>query len=173
MEKRFLPKMYCKSIYKIPYQKLKEQGIHYLIFDLDNTIGKIDEGLPSIETKELFKKLKQEFTVIIISNNFEKRVSCYVDQLVEFHLSFAMKPSCRGLRKIVEKFHCKKEEMVMIGDQLVTDIWSGNRFLIFTILVDPLAKKDLKVTGINRFLERRIFKKYQKLGLLERGKYYE
>ena len=62
--------------------------------------------------------------------------------------------------------------MVMIGDQIVTDILSGNKFKIMTILVDPLGKKDLKITGLNRAIETKIIKYYNKRGLFERGKYY-
>jgi len=63
--------------------------------------------------------------------------------------------------------------MVMIGDQIVTDIQAGNRFGILTILVDPLGKKDLKITGLNRFLENKIIKYYSKDKIFERGNYYE
>ena len=41
-----------------------------------------------------------------------------------------------------------------------------------TILVDPLGKKDLKITGLNRAIETKIIKYYNKRGLFERGKYY-
>ena len=61
----------------------------------------------------------------------------------------------------------------MIGDQIVTDILSGNKFRIMTILVDPLGKKDLKITGLNRQIEAKIVRHYQKRGVFERGKYYE
>ena len=37
----FKPKSYYKSIYDINYDKLKEEGITCLIFDLDNTLGLI------------------------------------------------------------------------------------------------------------------------------------
>ena len=37
--------------------------------------------------------------------------------------------------------------MCIIGDQIVTDILAGNRYKIYTVLVDPLGEKDLKITG--------------------------
>lgn len=84
-----------------------------------------------------------------------------------------MKPSTRGLRKIKQNYNFKKNEMVMIGDQIVTDIIAGKRFRIKTILVDPLGNADLKITGLNRRIEKFILKRYQKRGVFERGKYYE
>ena len=50
--------------------------------------------------------------------------------------------------------------------------FAGNKFKIMTILVDPLGKKDLKITGLNRAIETKIIKYYNKRGLFERGKYY-
>ena len=63
--------------------------------------------------------------------------------------------------------------MAMIGDQIVTDVLSGNKFGVYTVLVDPLGLKDLKITSFNRLIEDMIVKKYSKKGIFERGKYYE
>ena len=63
--------------------------------------------------------------------------------------------------------------MCIVGDQLVTDILAGNRFKVYTVLVDPLGEKDLKITSLNRYLENKILKKTARQGTLERGKYYE
>ena len=62
--------------------------------------------------------------------------------------------------------------MCIIGDQIVTDVLAGKRFRIKTVLVDPLGEKDLKITGLNRKIEAKIIKRYEKRGLFERGKYY-
>lgn len=70
-----------------------------------------------------------------------------------------MKPLTRGLRKIKHKYKLLKKEMVMIGDQIVTDIASGNNFRIKTILVDPLGEKDMNITKLNRKVEDFYFKK--------------
>ena len=96
-----------------------------------------------------------------------------LDELGIDGVGLSLKPSIKGLMKIRRKYHLKKNEMCMIGDQMVTDILSGNRYHIKTILVDPLGEKDLKITKFNRMLEEKIIKKYQKKGVFERGKYYE
>ena len=83
-----------------------------------------------------------------------------------------MKPLPFGFIKIKNKYNLEKKEMCMIGDQLMTDILGGNSFGMYTILVDPLGKKDLKITSINRMLEKQKIKKLTKLNILERGKYY-
>ena len=97
----------------------------------------------------------------------------YLEELGIDGISWSLKPSIRSLMIIKTKYHLKKKEMCMIGDQIITDILAGNRFHIYTILVDPMGEKDLMITGLNRKLEARIIKKYEKRGLFERGHYYE
>lgn len=169
----FLPNRYHKTIFDINYQSLKNEGIKCIVFDLDNTLGLLSHKSCPDEARKLIQELKKDFIVVISSNNTTKRIKPYLDDLEIDGVSWSLKPSIKGLIKIRRKYHLKKDEMCMIGDQLVTDILSGNRYHIKTILVDPLGEKDLKVTKFNRIVEDRIIRKYQKRGLFERGKYYE
>lgn len=166
------PKMYKKKIQDINYQKLKELGIKCLIFDLDNTIALIDQKLITKEDKDFLIKLKKDFIVIIISNNKKNRVKDYADILECDYIYKAKKPLSFGFRKIRNKYNLEKKEMAVIGDQLITDILGANLYKIYPILVDPLAKKDLKITLFNRFLERKVFKKYEKRNIMKKGEYY-
>ena len=109
---------------------------------------------------------------MISSNNTTRRLKPYLEELEIDGISWSMKPSIRGLLIIKNKYKLKKKEMCIIGDQIVTDILAGNRFHIKTVLVDPLGEKDLKITGLNRKIEKMIVKRYEKRGLFERGKYY-
>jgi len=169
----FKPSKYYKDIYSIDYDKLKEEGIKCLIFDLDNTLGLISEKECPRKTKLLIKKLKEDFLVLVCSNNNRSRLKPYLEDLGIGGVSWSMKPLTRGLRKIKRNYHLKKKEMTIIGDQIVTDIYAGNKYRIKTILVDPLGEKDMKVTFFNRKIENYIVKKYSKRGAFTRGKYYE
>lgn len=168
----FRPNMYKKNIFEIDYNKLKKQGITCLIFDLDNTLGLIEHEKCPLKTKKLLKELQKDFLILISSNNIKKRIAPYLKDLGIGGVAFSLKPSTKGLRKIKKHYNLNKKEMVMIGDQIVTDILSGNRYKIMTILVDPLGEKDLRITGLNRKIEARIIKYYKKRGMFERGKYY-
>ncbi len=169
----FKPTMYKKDVHDVNYSKLKDMGIKCLIFDLDNTLGLLENKKCPLKTKRLIKSLQDDFLVFIVSNNTKRRIKPYLEELGIGGVSMSLKPSTRGLRKIKHDYHLKKKEMVIIGDQIVTDILAGKRFKIMTILVDPLGKKDLKITGLNRFFEAKIIEKYEKRGTFERGKYYE
>lgn len=169
----YKPTMYKKNIFDINYEKLKKDGAKCLVFDLDNTLGLIDEKECPKEAKKLLKKLKKDFTIYISSNNTRKRILPYIEDLEIEGESFSLKPLPKGLMRIRKRCGFKKSEMVMIGDQIVTDILSGNLYGIKTILVDPLGVKDLKITGLNRKIEGIIVKNYERRGIFKKGSYYE
>ena len=169
----FYPKMYQKKIQDINYKKLKKIGIKCLIFDLDNTIALIDQEIITDEVKDFLLKLKKDFTIIIISNNVKKRVKVYADILECDFISMAVKPIFKGTKKIIKKYNYKSNEVAVIGDQLVTDILGGNIKKYYPILVEPLAKKDLKITSLNRFLEKFIYKRYNRRNIMKKGEYYD
>ena len=170
---KFYPNMYQKRIQDINYKKLKKLGIKCLVFDLDNTIALIDQHIITDEVKKLLLSLKKDFQIVIISNNVTSRVKTYAEYLECDFVANALKPLSRGYRKIRKKYGFQKQEMCMIGDQLVTDIYGGNRYGMFTILVDPLGNKDLKITSLNRLIEGKILKKYAKNSIMKKGEYYE
>jgi len=169
----FKPTMYQKNVFCIPFDKFKKMGIQCLVFDLDNTLALISNFKCPDETKKLIRCLKKDFSIFIISNNNKIRLEPYLKELGVVGFHYSLKPSIKSLIQIRRKYHFQKEQMVLIGDQMVTDILAGNRFGIQTVLVDPLGEKDLKITKFNRFLESKIISRYQKKGIFERGKYYE
>ena len=169
----YIPNIYKKNIFDINYPMLKQKGIRCLIFDLDNTLLLIDKDTVDDRTLALLKKITNDFIVVVLSNNFKKRISKFCEPINIDFISFALKPFPISFNKIRKKYSLNKEEMCIIGDQIMTDILGGNKYGITTILTDPLGEKDLKVTSVNRYLEKKKLKKLAKLNLLERGKYYE
>ena len=113
---RFRPSMYKKDIFSINYKKLKKAGVKCLIYDLDNTLALIDEKECPEKTKELIRKLQDDFLIFIITNNSNRRAEPYKKALGVEAVGYAMKPLTRGLRKIKHKYKLLKKEMVMIGD---------------------------------------------------------
>ena len=165
----FRPKMYYQSIFKVNYSLLKEKGIKLLIFDIDNTTVKVNSDLPMDEVKGLTDRLKKDFDIALASNNKIKRVKKIGDYLGIHAFYSVVKPSKKLKKLLLKKFDVKMEEVAIIGDQVVTDIFMGNRLNMLTVLVDPIEKQDLKVTFVNRKLEKLIMKMMK----LKRGNYYE
>lgn len=167
-----LPLIYSQNIESIPYHKLKEKGVRYLLFDLDNTI--VPAHIHIIEPRiiTLFEALKKEFRIMIVSNSNPRRVKKIAHQLKIPYHAFSCKPCPIVFWKLKKKFRCDACEIAMIGDQWFTDMLVGKFFPLFTILVDPISEKDLLLTKINRYFEKRKLKHLQKYGF-QKGKYYD
>lgn len=171
---RFIPDIYQKSIYTIDYNKLKNRGIKCLLFDLDNTLVPASVKVPNKKIKELFIELKEQgFTVILFSNSPKKRLAPFKDELEIDALANAKKPLSGSYLRIMRKYKFTINEIAMIGDQLLTDIWGGNRIGITTILINPVSKKDMVFTKINRALEDAIIRRLRSRELFTKGKYYD
>ena len=166
---KFKPEMYYKSVFDINYDLLKKNNIKVLIFDLDNTIMTIDEDLPGDKVVKLIKKLNKDFKIFIASNNLKERVRRIGDYLGVHAFYLVRKPSSKIKKLLLKKITVDMNEVAVIGDQIMTDINMGNRLGMHTILVDPMGKKDLKITFFNRVMEKLVLKKIK----VKRGDYYE
>ena len=169
---KFVPDMYQKNIYSINYEKLKNQGIKVLLFDLDNTIIERHNYELPLKLKELFKELNKYFMIYIISNSFNYEKLEKISKTLHIaYIGGSMKPFKRGYKKINFK-NIKKRQMAMIGDQLLTDILGAKKMGYYTILTDPIKEDDeLIFTKFNRLIENAILK--NKKCQLERGHYYD
>lgn len=171
---KYIPKMYKKNIFDVNYEKLKKNGIKCILFDLDNTLLTVNSNKIDKKIGNFINKLKKDFSIYVISNNSnKKRLEIVTNTLDIPYIYFALKPLSFGFKKIIKKYGYKPNEMCIIGDQIVTDVLGGNRIGIFTILIEPLESKELKITSINRFLERKIIQKMENLGKFKKGVFYE
>lgn len=170
----FYPDAYQKSIYTIDYNKLKENGIKCLLFDLDNTCVPYVDKVPSKKLKNLFDKLKeQDFKVIIFSNSPKTRLEPFKTQLKVDCCAKAGKPRKKSFIKVINLYKYDLSEVVIIGDQLVTDIYGGNKVGITTILVNPMSDIDMPFTKVNRYIEKKQINKMTKKGIFKIGAYYD
>ncbi len=168
MLKRFLPKDYKRSIFEITPEYLQERNIKGIITDLDNTLVEWYRPEATPEIIEWYKRMqKNGISVMIVSNNKKKRVSGFAKPHGIPYLYDAQKPRSKSFKKALDLMGLDIDETVVIGDQLLTDIWGGNRQGFHTILVAPVAKTDAIWTKLNRRIERWILRWFEKKGLLE------
>ncbi|MDY0276881.1 MAG: YqeG family HAD IIIA-type phosphatase [Acholeplasma sp.] len=160
--KKFIPTQYVKDIKEIKYDCLLKQGIKALFFDLDNTIIPYDISVIPPEIKNYLEQLNEDFKVVVVSNSRKKRVYNATINLEKINVvKFARKPFKFGFKKALKFVGLKPSEVALIGDQLMTDVYGGNRMKFKEIiLVKPVKQKsDHLFTRINRYFERRMIKK--------------
>ncbi|MGE8206168.1 YqeG family HAD IIIA-type phosphatase [Heyndrickxia sp. NPDC080065] len=165
--KNFLPNEHVKNVFLIKPEALKEKGIKAIITDLDNTLVEWDRPNATPKLIQWFEDMKKHnIKVTIVSNNNEKRVKEFADPLGIPFIFLARKPLSKAFKRAIEIMDVKKEEAVVIGDQLLTDILGGNRSGFYTILVIPVAQSDGFMTRFNRKIERRIMSSFKRKGLI-------
>ncbi|APC48196.1 YqeG family HAD IIIA-type phosphatase [Virgibacillus halodenitrificans] len=165
MLKRFLPNEHVKSIFDIQPEKLKQRGIKGIITDLDNTLVAWNVRDATPEVIQWFKLMKDNgINVTIISNNKKERVELFSEPLGTPFVFSARKPLSRAFKTVAKQMGLKKNEIAVIGDQLLTDVLGGNSAGFYTILVVPIVQTDGKITKINRRIERRILNYMRKKG---------
>ena len=168
MLNQFKPTWMIESIYNLTPDELKANGIKEILTDLDNTL--IAWNNPS-GTRELHQWLQQmaanQIPVIVVSNNNHDRVEKAVQRFDLPFVARALKPLKTGLKKALKEYQLQPDEVVMVGDQMLTDVLAANRMKIRSILVKPLMQTDAWNTRINRLMERKIQAQLAKKGNFE------
>ena len=75
---------------------------------------------------------------------------------------FAKKPLKFGFKKAQKYLNIDAKNIGVVGDQIFTDVIGSNRMKMFSILVKPLAEKDIWVTRFKRPIEDLVIKLYMK-----------
>lgn len=168
MLKRFIPFAHAKSIYEIDISFFQKLNIKYVLSDLDNTLDSYKQKVPLAEAKELKENLKKNgIEMIIVSNNHGERVKKYSEELGVRCFHSLAKPFAIRLKKILKKLSINKDEVILIGDQIVTDISCANGAKIKSVLTEKLVKEDQPTTRINRLLDNPLRKRLNKKNLLK------
>ncbi|WNS74374.1 YqeG family HAD IIIA-type phosphatase [Bacillus sp. DTU_2020_1000418_1_SI_GHA_SEK_038] len=168
MLKQFLPDQHVRSIFEITPERLKEYGVKGIITDLDNTLVEWDRPNATPKLIKWFEEMKNSNVMItIVSNNNDNRVRSFSEPLNIPFIPLARKPLGRAFNRALLEMGLKKEETVVIGDQLLTDVLGGNRSGFRTILVVPVAQTDGFITRFNRKVERLILNWFKKKGMIQ------
>lgn len=158
----FFPDKYVASTYMIDFEKLYEEGVRGLIFDIDNTL--VPHGAPADQRAvDLFARLKAiGFECCLISNNQEPRVKMFNEKIQVNYVYNAHKPSVKNYFKAMGIMGTDQSNTVFIGDQLFTDVWGAKRSGIYNILVKPIYPKEEIQIVLKRYLEKVVLYFYKR-----------
>lgn len=156
------PKEYLPDAYRIDYDRLYQQGIRGLIFDIDNTL--VPHDAPADErVVELFARLREiGFDCVLLSNNKEPRVKDFHGKVCARYIHKAGKPKPSAYRRAMELMGTNLDTTVFIGDQIFTDILGANLAGIYSILVEPIHPKEEIQIVLKRYLEKAVLFFYRR-----------
>jgi|GEM_PF-56229 HAD superfamily (subfamily IIIA) phosphatase, TIGR01668 len=164
----FLPEARVDSIYDIDLAELKAKGIRGIITDLDNTLVGAKDKLATPALVNWLERVKAEgFQIVVVSNNTRARVSAFAEPLRLGFIYSARKPRSKAFKRALEIMNLQPREAVVVGDQLLTDMFGGNRLGIHTILVRPVSIGDENIfTRFNRRIEKWVISRLKRKGII-------
>ena len=158
---------HAKSIFEIDIEFFKYHNVKTLLMDLDNTLDSYRLYTPTDRAREFINKLIDNgITPYIISNNRGKRVSSYSNALGIDFLHSSGKPFAFKIKKLIKEKGWNVDELMMVGDQMLTDAGMANKANIRMILTDKIVKEDQWTTHFNRLYDRPMRWIYGKRGKL-------
>ncbi|WP_159722691.1 YqeG family HAD IIIA-type phosphatase [Enterococcus sp. CSURQ0835] len=157
MFKSYKPTWMVDAIYQITPEQLESHGIKAILTDLDNTLIAWDNPNGTGELFDWLRVMDQaKIPVVVVSNNKASRVARALEKFELDYVARAMKPFSLGIRLAQEKLNLPNDQIVMVGDQLMTDIKGANAAGVRSILVKPIVPSDAWNTKINRFFEKKV-----------------
>ena len=162
MLESFYPDIYINSTYRIDFGQYYKKGYRGIIFDIDNTL--VPHGAPADERSiALIRNLREMgFSILFLSNNKEPRVKMFNDAVHAQYIYKAGKPGKKGYFRAMEMLGTNVRTTLFVGDQLFTDVWGARNTGIFSILVQPIDKKEEIQIVLKRYLEKIVLGFYKR-----------
>ena len=157
----FYPYETVESVFTIDYDKLYAMGIRGLIFDIDNTlVHHGDDSTPAID--DLFREIQAKgFKTLLLSNNEEKRINRFILNIRTYYIHDADKPKPAAYWRALEVMELEKDQVVVIGDQVFTDVLGANLAGMPSILVKFLRWPGETALGKRRRAEQALMLTYR------------
>jgi len=122
-------------------KKIKEEyGIEGIILDVDETLRRNMKSIPKCN-EQWIERIKHQLKVIVVSNGIDKNVQNFFRLEGIEYIGFARKPLKRNFLKACEKMNLKPEQILVIGDSLIDDIYGGKRNNMKTALVKKVEEE--------------------------------
>lgn len=158
----FFPTRTFSHVREISPQYLRELGIKGVLLDVDNTLSFHGAPEPDIRALQWVKNIQRcGIKAAVVSNNSKERVAPFAAKLGLPFFSMAGKPFPLGYWRAAKSLGLPRARLLVVGDQIFTDILGANLAGMRSALVKPL-KKEEKGFRFRRWMEKRIRGRYEK-----------
>ena len=123
----FKPTGTLHRVTDITPELLGAMHIRALVLDVDNTMAPHGDQTPYTGVLEWTKRMTAAgVRLVVVSNNYKKRVAPFAAQFSLPYVSFACKPSPFGYLRAKRLSGARVRECLVVGDQIFTDILGAN-----------------------------------------------
>ncbi len=165
----FCPHRLVETVWQVTADELLQIGIAGIILDLDNTLVKWQQEEMTEEVTGWLEAIQErKIKLCILSNSMmSKRSETIAAKLNSPYVRHARKPSRVGFEKAMAAMGTVPANTAIVGDQMFTDIWGGNRTGIYTIMVKPIHPREFAYTRyVSRPPEKLLLKYFKRRGNL-------
>lgn len=160
--KFLLPRFMFDRIEDIPLDFMKKIGVKAAILDIDNTLVEPHTPVADKRAVEFVRKLEAEgFKVCIVSNNIYERAKKFADSIPVPFVCDKNKPNKKPFLMALDILKVEAKTVMVVGDQLLTDVWGANRMGMVPVLVKPVCDKEGKFVKFKRIIEKMVLKGFE------------
>jgi len=138
----FLPTVAVNRVTDITPKLLHAMKANAIILDVDNTLAMHGSQEPFKGTVDWVRQMRsQNIKIIIVSNNFKKRVAPFAAKYELPFLYLSLKPCPPAYYRAIRKMGVRRTDAVVVGDQIFTDVIGANLSFMKSILLVPVGKE--------------------------------
>lgn len=139
----FVPDYVARSLYDVDFEELKRRGVRYIAFDADSTLVHFRGTELSPKARNFLKNHRSSFKSWCIASNRPTNdlqdLGKSLDAVVIRAGLFTRKPWRRYFNKVLDHFESKPQDIAMIGDKLIADMWGAKRMGLQTVWVEKIG----------------------------------
>jgi HAD superfamily phosphatase (TIGR01668 family) len=155
----FEPFRVVSSVADIDYEELWDLGVRGIVFDLENTLALYRaDGLVDGNVEMLRRLQTRGFAIGIVSNSTRTWVDAVATPLGIPYVGKAGKPRPSAFMKVITLMPVSAGEIVVVGDQLLTDVYGAQRLGVRAVLVAPLGRAEPWTSKVQRAVIPRLVK---------------
>jgi len=140
---QYVPDYMAKSLLGIDFKELKKSGVKHIAFDADSTLVHFRGRVLPVETKEFLQKQRKLFESWVIASNRITNDLLPLAESMDAQVIRATltnrKPQRRFFDQVIRHFGAKPQEIAMVGDKLMADIWGAKRAGMVTVWVEKIG----------------------------------
>ena len=138
LSKKIKPDIKLEDVTEINLDKITElkgkYGIEGIILDVDDTLRKDMKSIPKCN-EEWLDSIKEQLKVIVVSNGLDKNMDEFFKLKGIEYIGFAHKPLKKNFIKACKKMKIEPQNVLVVGDDLIDDIYGGHKNDMMTALV--------------------------------------
>lgn len=143
------------NILGIDFDEVYTAGYRLVLLDIDNTLVAHGKDRPDETAIEAVRRIREAgLDCTVVSNARSSRSKVFSDRLGVDCISYAGKPSPRGVLEACRRKGVPASLAVLVGDQLFTDIAAARRSGCASIRVRPRSRTEPFPLMLKRLLER-------------------